>query len=104
MNKKVEMKGHICDGLTLAPWAFGGVRINGSELDVPQSVYPDTYVRLGLIRNSFEVKSSFDRREFTAYYEDDIHQRVVSEVDGWYEFTEYAVRFLDSCHGPRPPK
>jgi hypothetical protein len=104
LSEKLGKKGQICDGMTLAPWAFGGVRSNGPELDVPPSVYPDTYVRLGLIRSTFEVKSSFDRRDFTAYYEDDIHQRVESEVDGWYEFTEYAVRFLDSCHGPRPAK
>lgn len=106
LSKNVAIKDRICDGMALAPWAFGGVRWHAEpkEFDVPPSVYPDTYVRLGLIRSTFEVKSSFDRRDFTPYYEDDIHQKVDSEVDGWYEFSEYAVRFLDSCHGPRPAK
>lgn len=100
---KIEMRDRICDGITLAPWAFGGFRFNGPEkFDVPPSVYADTYERLGLIRRTFEVKSSFDRRDLSSAGEVQIHQDVDTEVDGWYEFTEYAVRFLDACHGPLP--
>jgi Abortive infection alpha len=97
-----EMKYRICNGMELAPWAFGGFRSHADpkEFDVPPSVYPDTYVRLGLIRRTFEVKSSFDKRDVAPRDYDDVHLRVDSEVDGWYEFTEYAVRFLDACHGP----
>ncbi|HMH15680.1 MAG TPA: Abi-alpha family protein [Edaphobacter sp.] len=100
-GNKFEKKDRICDGMTLAPWAFGGFRFKGPErFDVPPSVYADTYVRLGLIRTTFEVSSSFDRRDLDAYGDEGIHQEVNSEVDGWYEFTEYAVRFLDACNGP----
>lgn len=96
----VEVRDRICDGMTVAPWAFGGFRFNGPEkFDVPPSVYPDTYERLGLIRRNFEVSSSFDRREIYAD-SNDIHQRVDAELDSYYEFSEYAVRFLDACHGP----
>ena len=99
-GNKVETKDRICDGMMVAPWAFGGVRFNGPErFDVPESVYPDTYVRLGLIRREFEVSSSFDPRYLSDY---ERHHQVDSEVDSWYEFTEYAVRFLDACQGPRP--
>jgi hypothetical protein len=88
--------------MSLAPWAFGGFRFKGPEkFDVPLNVYPDTYVRLGLIRNTFDVKSSLDRYND---YSGERHQQVDSEVDTWYEFTEYAVRFLDASHGPRPAK
>ena len=105
-GNKVEIKDCICDGMTLAPWAFGGFRFNGPEkFDAPPSVYADTYERLGLIRREFEVSSSFDRLDLGGYYDDATrHQKVDSEVDGWYEFTEYAVRFLDACHGPQPAK
>jgi hypothetical protein len=92
--------------MTLAPWAFGGFRFNGPEkFDLPPSVYADTYERLGLIRRTFEVSSSFDRRDVSGATDyDDIHQKVESAVDGWYEFTEYAVRFLDACNGPVPAR
>lgn len=101
-----EMKDRICDGMTLAPWAFGGFSSRGEpkSFDVPPNVYPDTYERLGLIRRTFEVKSSLDKRDVSPRDYDDIHLEVDSEVDGWYEFTEYAVRFLDACHGPLPTK
>jgi hypothetical protein len=106
LSKNVDRKGRICDGMELVRWAFGGVRWHGEpkELDVPPNVYPDTYARLGIIRRTIEVKSSFDKRDVAARDYDDIHLEVDSEVDGWYEFTEYAVRFLDACHGPLSAK
>ena len=105
LSKNVDLKDRICDGMTLAPWAFGGFSFKGPEkFDVPSNVYPDTYVRLGLIRATFEVKSSFDKRDVAPRDYDDMHLTVDSEVDGWYEFTEYAVRFLEACHGPLPAK
>lgn len=105
LSKTVEMKDRICDGMTLAPWAFGGVRSTMPEnWDIPPGVYADTYERLGLIRRTFEVTSSFDKRDVAPRDYDDTHLRVDSEVDGWYEFTEYAVRFLDACHGPLSAK
>jgi Abortive infection alpha/Protein of unknown function (DUF2806) len=101
LGKNVDLKDRICDGMGLAPWAFGGFRFSGSEkFGPPPNVYPDLYVRLGLIRSTFEVKSSFDKRDVDLRDYDDTHLKVDSEVDGWYEFTEYAARFLDACHGP----
>lgn len=103
--KNVEAKDQICEGMSLAPWAFGGFRSRGTEkFDPPPNVYPDTYERLGLIRRTFEVKSQFDKRYVDLRDHDDIYQKVDSEVDGWYEFTEYAVRFLHACHGPLSTK
>ena len=106
LSKNIDMKDRICDGMALAPWAFGGVRSHTEpkEFDVPPNVYPDTYERLGLIRRTIEVKSSFDKRDVAPRDYDDIHLKVDSEVDGWYEITEYAVRFLDVCHGPLSAK
>jgi hypothetical protein len=76
-------------------WAFGARSYIGpKEFDTPVGVYPDTYERLGLLRRTYTVNSSFDASDV----------KVSSEVDGWYEFTEYAVRFLDACHGPPPAK
>ena len=106
LSKNVDMKDRICDGMTLAPWAFGGGRspAGPKEFDVPPNVYPDTYVRLGLIRREYGVSGSVDKREILNGYYDEVdrHQEVNAEVDSWYEFTEYAVRFLDACHGPLP--
>lgn len=100
-GNEVKIKDRICDGMRLAPWAFGGFRFKGpEEFDVPPSVYPDTYERLGLIRRTVEVSSSLDRRDLDFRTGDDIRLKVNSEIDGWYEFTEYGVRFLDACHGP----
>jgi hypothetical protein len=100
--KNAAMKDRIFDGMALTPRAFGDVswHAHPKEFDVPPNVYPDTYERLGLIRRTFEVKSSFDKRDVAPRDYDDIHLKVESEVDGWYEFTEYSVRFLDACHGP----
>jgi hypothetical protein len=106
LSKNVEMKDRICDGMSLVPWAFGGVRWHAEpkEFDVPPNVYPDTYERLGLIRRTFEVKTSFNKSEVTPRDYDDTRLEADSEVDGWYEFTEYAVRFLGACHGPLSAK
>ena len=82
---KSQEKEHLTDGTELVLWAFGArIFVGPKGFDVPQGVYPDTY----------EVKSHFEAWE----------AKVSSEVDGWYEFTEYAIRFLDACHGPRPAK
>ena len=79
----------------LVLWAFGARRYIGpKEFDIPPGVYPDTYERLGLLRRAYKVDSSFDAGG----------AKVSSEVDYWYEFTEYAIRFLDACHGPLPAK
>ena len=76
-------------------WAFGARGYIGpKEFDIPQGVYPDTYERLGLLRRTYKVGSSFDGW----------NQKVSSEVDYWYEFTEYAIRFRDACRGPLPAK
>ena len=92
---KSRAKERITDGTELVLWAFGARPFNGPKnFDVPPGVYPDTFERLGLIRRTYEVNSSFDIGR----------AKVSSEVDGWYEFTEYAVRFLDACHGPLPAK
>jgi hypothetical protein len=92
---KSQEKEHLTDGTELVLWAFGArIFVGPKGFDVPQGVYPDTYERLGLIRRTYEVKSHFEAWE----------AKVSSEVDGWYEFTEYAIRFLDACHGPRPAK
>src|ERR1035438_3088687 len=100
------MKDRICDGMSLAPWAFGEVwhYAEPKGFDVPPNVYPDTYERLGLIRRTFEVKTSFNKSEVTPRDYDDTRLDADSEVDGWYEFTEYAVRFLGTCHGPLSAK
>lgn len=90
---KTYHKERLTDGTQLVLWAFGVRQFAGPrEFDVPSGVYPDIYERLGLIRSNYEVNSYFDPRD----------EKVSSEVDGWYEFTEYAVRFLDACHGPLP--
>jgi hypothetical protein len=79
----------------LVLWAFGSRHYIGpKEFDVPPGVYPDTYERLGIIRRTYKVDSNFDVGG----------AKVSSEVDYWYEFTEYAIRFLDACHGPLPAK
>jgi hypothetical protein len=88
-------KERLTDGMELVLWAFGARTYTGpQEFDVPAGAYPDTYVRLGLIRNNYKVDS----------YSQGILTTVSSELDGWYEFTGYAVRFLDACHGPKPMK
>ena len=88
-------KERLTDGMELVLWAFGARSYVGpKEFDVPPSVYPETYERLGIIRRNYIVHSNFDRS--TA--------EVSSEVDGWFELTEYAVRFLDACHGPTPTR
>jgi hypothetical protein len=90
---KLFKKERLTDGTELVLWAFGARSYVGpKEFDVPPSVYPDTYERLGLIRRNYKVNSYFDRSE----------EKVSSDVDDWYEFTEYAIRFLDACHGPLP--
>ena len=93
---KFQKKDHLADGTELVLWAFGaGSYVGPKEFDVPPSVYPDTYERLGIIRRIYKIYSKFDG--FTA--------KVSSEVEDWrYEFTEYAIRFLDACHGPLPTK
>jgi hypothetical protein len=55
---------------------------------------------------TFSVDSSLDTRNLQATPTMRIpnNLRVHSEVDDWNEFTEYAVRFLDACHGPLPAK
>ncbi|HKF50082.1 MAG TPA: Abi-alpha family protein [Terracidiphilus sp.] len=105
LNRGAKMD-RIFDGMLLAPWSFGAASVKKPmEFNVPPTVYPDTYERLGLVRRTIEVKSSFDRRELSwANDPEQIHQEVDSEVDGWYEFTEYCIRFLDACHGPVPTK
>lgn len=98
--KKAE---RVYDGMMLVAWAFGGTRFNGpEELTVPRSVYPDSYLRLGLIRKNFSVTSSFHGRDLNRAMADEMGTAVDADVDEWYEFTEYAVRFLDACHGPLP--
>jgi hypothetical protein len=88
-------KERLTDGTELVLWAFGARSYIGpKEFDVPPSVYPDIYERLGLIRRNYIVHSHFDGFE----------AKVSSEVDGWYEFTEYAIRFVEACHGPLPAK
>ena len=88
-------KERLTDGTQLVLWAFGARGLIGPKIfDVPASVYPDSYERLGLIRRNFKVKSYFDKSD----------EEVSSDVDDWYEFTGYAIRFLDACHGPRPAK
>jgi hypothetical protein len=92
---KVLAKERLTAETELVLWAFGARSYIGpKEFDIPPSVYPDTYERLGLIRRTYTVNSRFDRSD----------EKVSSEVDGWYEFTEYAIRFLDACHGPLPAK
>jgi hypothetical protein len=92
---KLFKQERLADGTQLVLWAFGPRTYTGpKEFDVPAGVYPDTYERLGLIRNTYEVLSDFDGNEL----------KVSSELDSWYEFTGYAVRFLDACHGPLPMK
>lgn len=92
---KVSAKERLTAETELVLWAFGARSYIGpKEFDIPPSVYPDTYERLGLIRRTYTVKSRFDRSD----------EKVSSEVDGWYEFTEYAIRFLDACHGPLAAK
>jgi hypothetical protein len=92
---KVSAKERLTAETELVLWAFGAKSYIGpKEFDIPPSVYPDTYERLGLIRRTYTVSSSFDASD----------EKVRSEVDGWYEFTEYAIRFLDACHGPLPAK
>jgi hypothetical protein len=89
-------KERLTDGTELVLWAFGARSYVGpKEFDVPANVYPDMYERLGLIRRNFKVNT---------YYDDGYREKVSSEVDGWYEFTEYAIRFLDACHGPLPAR
>jgi hypothetical protein len=92
---KFFKKERIADAMELVLWAFG-VRNYGrpKEFDVPPGVYPDSYERLGLIRSNYKVQS----------WSEGILTKVSPELDGWYEFTEYAVRFLDACHGPMPMK
>jgi hypothetical protein len=88
---RFHAKDRVTDGTELVLWAFGPIPFKGSkEFEIPSGVYPETYERLGLIRSTFEVKSSLDRAGAKVY----------SEVEGWYAFTEYAVRFLDACHWP----
>ena len=92
---KFSAKERLTAETELVLWAFGARSYIGpKEFDIPPSVYPDTYERLGLIRRTYTVSSSFDASD----------AKVRSEVDGWYEFTEYAIRFLDACHGPLPAK
>jgi hypothetical protein len=92
---KFLKKERLADGMELVLWAFGARPYDGpKDFDVPPNVYPDTYERLGLIRRNYKVNSHFDRFE----------EHVSSDVDGWYEFTEYAIRFLDACHGPLPAR
>ncbi|MGA2569371.1 MAG: Abi-alpha family protein [Terracidiphilus sp.] len=88
-------KERLTDGTELALWAFGARRFIGpKEFDIPPGVYPDAYERLGLIRRNYKVDSNFDGFE----------AKVSSEVDSWFEFTGFAIRFLDACHGPLPAK
>jgi hypothetical protein len=92
---KFLAKDRLTDGTELVLWAFGARPYAGpKEFDIPAGVYPDTYERLGLIRRTYTVNSSLDNWD----------GKVSSEVDGWYEFTEYAIRFLNACHGPLPTK
>jgi hypothetical protein len=92
---KFHKKERPNDGMELVLWAFGPrSNVGPNEFEVPPGVYPDTYERLGIIRRNYIVHSNFDG--FTA--------KVSSEVDGWYELTEYAVRFLDACRGPIPAR
>jgi hypothetical protein len=92
---KFYNKERLTGGTELVPWAFGAsIYVGPKEFDVPPSVHPDSYERLGLIRRNFKVKSYFDKSD----------EEVSTDVDDWYEFTEYAIRFIDACHGPLPPK
>ena len=92
---KFHKKERPHDGMELVLWAFGPrSNVGPNEFEAPPGVYPDTYERLGIIRRNYIVHSNFDG--FTA--------KVSSEVDGWYELTEYAIRFLDACRGPIPAR
>ena len=101
LSSQQEMATCICDGMTLAPWAFGKASFDAPEgFDVPIGVYPDSYQRLGLIRTNFSVTSRLKGRDVNDAMADEVGTKVEGEIDEWYEFTEYAVRFLEACHGP----
>ena len=81
------------EGMDLVLWAFGVRHWHyraPKDFAVPPGVDSDTYERLGLIGRKYVAGSQFDRSDL----------KVETELDYWYVFTSYGVRFLRACHGP----
>lgn len=95
---KFRKEDHLSDGMELVLWAFGARHYVGPKIfDVPPDVYPDNFERLGLIRRNYRVEVQYEPPEFEREIKD-----VSEDLDYWFVFTEYAVRFIASCHGPAP--
>jgi hypothetical protein len=52
-----------------------------------------TFERLGLMHREYEVHATHDT-------DGDNRPAIQTEVDYWFVFTEYGVRFMAACHGP----
>ena len=80
--------------MDLVLWAFGAqhwLYKAPKDFTVPPSIHSDTYERLGLIRRKYVAGSELDHYA----------GKVETELDYWYAFSSYAVRFLRACHGPK---
>jgi hypothetical protein len=86
-------KSWLTSGMPLPPWVFS------NSWGEPPGVSSDTFERLGLIRREYEVKTIRSENGEIDDQDSDIVYRFV--------FTEYAIGFLDACHGPgrtTPPR
>lgn len=81
----------------ITPYAFT------ERWKAPSGVSADTFERLGLIRRDFDVKlwgqGSGGRRPSTI---DEAMSTIKPEMRYQFVLTQYAVSFLEACHGPRP--
>jgi hypothetical protein len=93
--------GQLIEGMQPPPPPYHGIptpfRLNsqrGALDDVPSGAW-GTYERLGLMQRDYEVHAVQDT------VGDWEHSATIStQVDYWYSFTEYGVRFMEVCHGP----
>jgi hypothetical protein len=54
-----------------------------------------TFERLGLMHREYEANAKLAR-------DGDGREIIQTEMDYWFAFTEYGVRFLAACQGPSP--
>ncbi len=83
--------------MAITPYAFT------EQWGAPSGVTADTFERLGLIRKDFDVRlrnQSTQRRDPRTIEE--AIDAVEPEIRYQFVLTQYAVSFLEACHGPRP--
>jgi len=83
--------------MPITPYAFT------ERWGAPPGVSADTFERLGLIRRDFDVRLQYrNTRGRQPSSVDEALDALEPEMRYQFVFTQYAVSFLEACHGPLP--